>query len=64
MSNTRPLVVKCPKCGIEVIWSEQNSHRPFCSARCRDADLIDWAKEEHKIAGDNDDLLSGDSPED
>ena len=60
MNNAGPLTVKCPNCGMEVVWIEQNAERPFCSARCRDTDFIGWAKQEHKIAGDNDDLLAED----
>jgi uncharacterized protein len=59
---SKPLTVKCPSCGIEVTWSETSRERPFCSPRCRDTDFIGWAKEEHKIGGDNDydDVLSED----
>ncbi len=66
MSTAQSRTVPCPNCGVDVVWSEQNLHRPFCSARCRDTDFIGWAKEEHKIGGDNDydDLLSGDLSED
>lgn len=62
--SEKPLVVKCPACATEIIWSKENPHRPFCSERCRNKDFIDWAKEEHRIGGDNsyDDLLSDDLP--
>ena len=63
MNDTRkPLTVKCPTCGVEVIWNETSAQRPFCSERCRNRDFIDWANEEHRISGDNDydDLLSDD----
>lgn len=62
--SKKPLVVKCPTCQAEVIWGETNPHRPFCSERCRNKDFIDWAREEHRIGGDNDydDLLSDDLP--
>lgn len=56
--DKKPLTVKCPTCGIDVAWCEQSEQRPFCSPRCRDADLIGWAKEEHKIEGDDNDVLS------
>lgn len=63
MSDTKkPLIVKCPKCGAEVIWSETNPHRPFCSERCRNKDFIDWANGQQRIGGDTDydDVLSDD----
>ena len=64
MNDKKPLIVKCPRCGAEVIWGEQSPHRPFCSERCRNQDFIDWAKEEHRIGGDAnyDDVLSDDLP--
>lgn len=58
--NRTPLVVPCPNCGAAVAWGEQSPHRPFCSPRCRDTDFIGWAKEEKRIEGDGEDLLSGD----
>ncbi len=59
---SKPLAVKCPTCGTDALWSAQNPHRPFCSERCRNKDFIDWANEQHRIAGDNDynDLLTED----
>jgi uncharacterized protein len=58
----KPLLVKCPTCHAEIIWSEESPHRPFCSERCRNKDFIDWANEEQRIGGDTDynDLLSDD----
>ena len=35
-------------CGRETKW-EGNPHRPFCSSRCKTADLAAWANEEYKI---------------
>lgn len=63
MSNSqKPLIVKCPTCQADVVWSEANPHRPFCSERCRNKDFISWASEEHRISGDKeyDDALSED----
>lgn len=59
-SSNQPLIVKCPGCGADVEWGEQSPHRPFCSPRCRDTDFIGWAKEDRKIEGDDEDLMSGD----
>jgi endogenous inhibitor of DNA gyrase (YacG/DUF329 family) len=59
-ATDQPLIVKCPGCGAAVVWGEQSPERPFCSPRCRDADFIGWAKEDRRIAGDDEDLMSGD----
>ena len=40
----------CPVCKKESIW-EGNPFRPFCSERCRLADLGKWAAEEYRISG-------------
>nr|NDG08158.1 DNA gyrase inhibitor YacG [Oxalobacteraceae bacterium] len=32
-------VVDCPTCSAKVEWREENAHRPFCSARCKQIDL-------------------------
>jgi endogenous inhibitor of DNA gyrase (YacG/DUF329 family) len=34
-----------------VSW-EKNSHRPFCSERCRVLDLAAWADERYRIPGE------------
>ena len=44
--------IKCPKCGIEVLW-EDNKWRPFCSERCRMVDLGAWVTEGYKISGES-----------
>jgi len=41
--------VNCPTCGTAVPWSPDSHYRPFCSARCRKADLGAWANDEYKI---------------
>lgn len=62
--STAP-TLRCPSCKEPMVWDRNNPHRPFCSQRCRDQDLMAWANEEHRIAGDPhyDDLLSEDIPE-
>ena len=40
--------VRCPNCRNEVAW-ENNSWRPFCSERCKLADLGGWATERYRI---------------
>lgn len=55
----------CPGCGTELTWNPNNPDRPFCSARCRNQDLVEWANEEKVIRGNPtyDDVLSDDLPD-
>jgi len=49
---------KCPLCGKP----EQTAHAPFCSAGCKDRDLLKWLGEGYRIAGppaDERQLLGG-----
>jgi endogenous inhibitor of DNA gyrase (YacG/DUF329 family) len=41
--------VACPKCGASVAWLPENQFRPFCSERCKMADLGAWANEEYRV---------------
>ncbi|NPA95454.1 MAG: DNA gyrase inhibitor YacG [Thermodesulfobacteria bacterium] len=43
------IVRPCPRCGLDVDFS-QNKYRPFCSKRCKMADLGSWLKEEYYIS--------------
>jgi len=53
--------VDCPTCGRKAEFSPANRWRPFCSERCKTADLGAWASEAYKIAGDvRDDAASSD----
>lgn len=45
-----PTIVKCPVCGQEVVWGPESLFRPFCSQRCKDIDLGDWASGKNKIS--------------
>ncbi len=42
--------VNCPTCKRKVRWSPENPFRPFCSERCRAADMGAWATETYRIA--------------
>ncbi len=53
-------IVNCPTCHKEVVWSEENKYRPFCSQRCQLIDLGEWADEKRVIAGSQDDVMSSD----
>jgi len=45
------LKIRCPKCGVQADY-HGNPWRPFCSQRCQQLDLGDWADEGYRIAGD------------
>ena len=45
MSNSRK---RCPICGKPAT----EEHRPFCSTRCRDRDLLKWLDDGYAIPGD------------
>ena len=44
-SRPRP----CPVCGTPVVWGPDAPFRPFCSERCRIADLAAWASERYRV---------------
>ena len=43
-------MVPCPKCKRTNRFDEENPYRPFCSKRCKNIDLADWATEEYRIS--------------
>ena len=47
-SDSFSKIVRCPHCRKKVGWDE-NPHRPFCSERCRQIDLVHWAAESYRI---------------
>ncbi|MFM7485019.1 MAG: DNA gyrase inhibitor YacG [Burkholderiaceae bacterium] len=55
-------VVDCPTCSTKVEWIQENAHRPFCSARCKQIDLGAWAEEKYKIPGAAPEEEQPDSP--
>ena len=48
------LVSKCPTCGKRVATESlaAHPHFPFCSRRCRLADLDRWFTEDYVVPGD------------
>lgn len=44
--------VPCPTCRRPALYSPANPYRPFCTQRCRDADLGAWANESFRLAAD------------
>jgi uncharacterized protein len=64
MSKAKTVI--CPACGEAALFSPENRFRPFCSARCRTADLGAWASEKYVIGGEHDPLAesSAELPQD
>ena len=56
--------VACPHCRGPAVYAERNPWRPFCSERCRNGDLGDWASERFRLPADAppDGSLPPDSP--
>lgn len=50
-NDNEPVKVKCPTCGKEVIYDKSNPFRPFCSQRCRMAELGAWVSNKRFIKG-------------
>lgn len=44
--------VACPNCKEPALYFVGNPWRPFCSERCRNADLGDWANERFRVAAE------------
>lgn len=44
-------VVRCPRCRKSTRYDPKNEFRPFCSARCKNEDIVAWAYEGYKIPG-------------
>ena len=42
-------IVPCPRCGGDSIYASTNRFRPFCSERCKTADLGAWAAEDYRL---------------
>ena len=57
-------VVQCPTCGASVVWSAASPYRPFCSERCKIADLGAWASERYAISGEPEDAADGSAQDD
>lgn len=53
MAEKKMLIIKCPTCKKDVVYSDENPNRPFCSDKCRLVDLGQWFEEDYSIAGDD-----------
>ncbi|MBX3024907.1 DNA gyrase inhibitor YacG [bacterium] len=51
MADASPPARPCPACRRPTRWAG-NPHRPFCSERCRMADLGAWAAERYRVPGE------------
>ncbi len=49
--DDEPVKVKCPTCNKEVLYDKSNPYRPFCSQRCRMAELGSWLSNKRFIKG-------------
>ncbi|SMF02629.1 hypothetical protein SAMN02745866_00220 [Alteromonadaceae bacterium Bs31] len=63
--NVKTLSVSCPTCKKQVLMTDEFPHRPFCSDRCKTVDFGDWASENNRIEGsqEEDENWSGDLQE-
>ena len=52
MATPAERLVACPGCRRKTVYSSSNPWRPFCSQRCRNADLGDWANERFRVAAE------------
>jgi endogenous inhibitor of DNA gyrase (YacG/DUF329 family) len=52
-TEKKPVRAKCPTCGSWVVYQPDDADAaalfPFCSERCRLADLDKWFEEEYRI---------------
>lgn len=46
-----PRIIRCPRCNKGVVYDPRNKVRPFCSDRCKNADIVQWAEERYQIPG-------------
>jgi len=53
LAEPEPLCVYCRRQDVDEAW------RPFCSERCRMADLGRWLSEDYRIAADPDEEQDG-----
>ncbi len=44
--------IRCPSCGRPCEYVEANVFRPFCSERCKTADIAAWASDKYAVPGE------------
>lgn len=42
-------IIRCPRCSKSARYDITNKFRPFCTARCKDEDIVDWAEQRYGI---------------
>ena len=47
--DTKPLMVRCPSCGVMHAYRTDNPYRPFCGKGCKAIDLGAWASESYRV---------------
>lgn len=52
MADGAPRKVACPTCRRPAPFAPDNPWRPFCSERCRTADLGAWASNSYRVPAD------------
>ena len=52
MSEPSTRIIPCPRCKKSTRYDPANPYRPFCSDRCKNEDIISWATESYKMAGE------------
>ena len=52
-ASDHPDAMKCAICEAELPARKDNAFHPFCSERCKLADLGDWFDEEHSVPADD-----------
>lgn len=46
---SKPLMVRCPSCGVMHEYRTDNPYRPFCGKGCKALDLGAWASEAYRV---------------
>jgi endogenous inhibitor of DNA gyrase (YacG/DUF329 family) len=49
MESNATRTVPCPTCQRPAVFAPSNRWRPFCSERCRSADLGAWASDRYRL---------------
>lgn len=52
-------LVRCPRCRKSSRYDVTNEFRPFCSAACKNDDIIQWADQGYRIPGKPADPATG-----
>lgn len=60
----QPLTLPCPTCQRPAVWSPENPYRPFCSERCKLADLGSWLNGDYRLPVADPDHAPVDDPDD